>query len=293
MVAVSSVPARAEPVNVPPRSSIQLVVALLPSVVIGAVLVTRAFTGAPLWASVLGLVGCLAWFVRALLRPRLTGAGAATGAGAGGWNAGAPGGSGPAAPRARAADLALLLVMLVTGGVAAIPGDAAAFAPAIVSMIVVIGGSLLSFAARFAWCSAAAVLAAVGAFIGPFGPWATLSVGIMFVLAIVVGIARRHGVMHAQAASAAERARHEAELAAARGASLDPDAVRQRFPQLSVREAEVLGLMARGRSNAEIAQDLFLSVATVKSHVNALFAKLPARDRAHAIAIAYGTALPG
>jgi DNA-binding NarL/FixJ family response regulator len=63
-----------------------------------------------------------------------------------------------------------------------------------------------------------------------------------------------------------------------------------RFPQLSVREVEVLGLIAEGRSNAEIASGLFLSVATVKSHVNAIFAKLPARDRAQAIALALGSA---
>jgi DNA-binding NarL/FixJ family response regulator len=57
-----------------------------------------------------------------------------------------------------------------------------------------------------------------------------------------------------------------------------------RFPQLTPREAEVLELIAAGRSNAEIAASLYLSVATVKSHVNAIFAKLPARDRAQAIA---------
>ncbi|MBW4032320.1 MAG: response regulator transcription factor [Acidobacteria bacterium] len=59
-----------------------------------------------------------------------------------------------------------------------------------------------------------------------------------------------------------------------------------RFPQLTSREREVLALIAAGRSNAEIAAELFLGVATVKSHVNAIFAKLPARDRAQAIALA-------
>lgn len=63
-----------------------------------------------------------------------------------------------------------------------------------------------------------------------------------------------------------------------------------RFPQLTPREAEVLERIAAGRSNAEIAAELYLSVATVKSHVNAIFAKLPARDRAQAIAIALGSA---
>jgi DNA-binding NarL/FixJ family response regulator len=60
----------------------------------------------------------------------------------------------------------------------------------------------------------------------------------------------------------------------------------ERFPQLTSREREVLALIAAGRSNGEIAAELFLGVSTVKSHVNAIFAKLPARDRAQAITIA-------
>ncbi len=60
----------------------------------------------------------------------------------------------------------------------------------------------------------------------------------------------------------------------------------ERFPQLTPREAEVLTLIAEGRSNAEIAASLYLGVSTVKSHVNAIFAKLPARDRAQAITMA-------
>jgi DNA-binding NarL/FixJ family response regulator len=68
--------------------------------------------------------------------------------------------------------------------------------------------------------------------------------------------------------------------------SLDPESLGERFPQLTPREAEVLALIAVGRSNAEIAASLYLGVSTVKSHVNAIFAKLPARDRAQAIALA-------
>jgi DNA-binding NarL/FixJ family response regulator len=60
----------------------------------------------------------------------------------------------------------------------------------------------------------------------------------------------------------------------------------RRFPQLTAREREVLTLIAEARSNAEIAAELFLGVSTVKSHVNAIFAKMPARDRAQAIALA-------
>jgi len=69
-----------------------------------------------------------------------------------------------------------------------------------------------------------------------------------------------------------------------------PPSIASRFPRLTPREAEVLELIAAGRSNTEIARELFLTVATVKSHVNAIFAKLPARDRAQAMAIALGSA---
>ncbi|MDL4775124.1 MULTISPECIES: response regulator [Thermomonosporaceae] len=63
---------------------------------------------------------------------------------------------------------------------------------------------------------------------------------------------------------------------------------------LTRREAEVLALIARGRSNTEIAGDLFISEATVKTHINNLFAKAGLRDRAQAVTYAFrhGLAAP-
>ncbi len=76
-------------------------------------------------------------------------------------------------------------------------------------------------------------------------------------------------------------------LELARVRALVPPKAHDTLSQLSARELEVLKLLARGKSNSELAAELFVSEPTIKTHVSHLLSKLGLRDRVQAVVMAY------
>lgn len=95
-------------------------------------------------------------------------------------------------------------------------------------------------------------------------------------------------VGHGHALLAPEVTRRVIERRAAQHEPREADA---RLDALTPRERDVLALLGRGRSNAEIAAELFVGEATVKTHVSNVLMKLHLRDRVQAVVAAYETGL--
>ncbi|MBS2963297.1 response regulator transcription factor [Actinocrinis puniceicyclus] len=106
------------------------------------------------------------------------------------------------------------------------------------------------------------------------------------VIAAAAGQSVLDGAVQRRLVSAAAAASSPVPMATAQSVSSRPD-------NLTAREIEVLRLIAAGSSNAQIAAQLFVSEATVKTHINHLFAKAGVRDRAQAVRYAYRHGLVG
>jgi DNA-binding NarL/FixJ family response regulator len=116
-----------------------------------------------------------------------------------------------------------------------------------------------------------------------------LRVGALGYLTKDAGIAEISRAVHAAANHQAllDPMVHSRLIAAATGGARPAPPPATLPDELTPREAEVLSLIARGLSNGEIARSLVVSEATVKTHINHVFAKIGARDRAQAVHYAY------
>jgi DNA-binding NarL/FixJ family response regulator len=100
----------------------------------------------------------------------------------------------------------------------------------------------------------------------------------------ILGAAAGHAVLDGRVQRLLVSAASGAAASRAAGAGAAPGTLPD---GLTVREAEVLERIAAGQSNTQIAKELFISEATVKTHINHIFAKTGVRDRAQAVRYAY------
>ncbi|PZF67101.1 hypothetical protein DEJ33_06825 [Curtobacterium sp. MCPF17_047] len=164
--------------------------------------------------------------------------------------------------------------------------------PAAGSLVIVLGRTSSGRWSVWGWPALAASSAVIGFAAGAHEPVSVGVTALTIGIASLAGRARRRNALEVENRFSGLDRKYAADLARMQ-ASVDrlllPTTLRTRFPGLTPREAEVLALICRGHSNDEIAGSLSITVATVKGHINSLFAKLAARDRAQAIALVLGT----
>jgi len=246
------------------RVLLQLAVALGSTV--SVVVAGWQWLHAPIWVVLLAGAAGAAWVVRALVSAR-----------------------GP-----RALDLVLLAVMLVGSAAIAGPTYGVSLYPAAGSLVIVLGDPGAPRWTVWGWPIAATAAAAIGFGVGHAEPWSIAVVVPTLAIAALAGLSRRaHARDVARRFTGLDRAYAEelSQVQASVDRLLTSDSLRARYPGLTAREAETLALICRGRSNEEIAGDLVITTATVKGYVNSLFGKIPAQNRAHAIALVLGTAV--
>jgi DNA-binding CsgD family transcriptional regulator len=153
---------------------------------------------------------------------------------------------------------------------------------AAVPLLLVTGFVLLPFAVGTSYAALAVGPATAASWTDAAAPVAATAGATGLSLWLLVRAHRRRQAYEADLVAWAETRALQQERARVAATAPTPPAL----AGLTRRESEVLALIAQGRSNTEIAADLFISVKTVKTHVGHLLAKTGARDRAQLVSLA-------